>query len=459
MSLHWTIIEEPMKKCKLLISISLVLLLTASTFAQFDDSKSAYRAGLAFYYPFSVNITNHFGIGANLKMGYEYNFLKSLSANVNLGAGFFDAKNPGWGSYIYHFPLSINASYNVWRGKNFSLDIFAGPGYYTSHGIHHERNSSAGVNAGGRFNWKLNQYRELQFELAGHEWVEELYWKGTSDFIEFSITVASPNVVTLFKNKKKTIAPRTPEEIKAEVKKTPPDTSERDADGDGIPDLLDKSPGTPAGVTVDEYGRPLDVDMDRIPDHIDLGKNTPLGVKVDTRGRPLDSDGDGVPDFRDLSPATPVKVKVDQYGRPLDSDHDGVPDYQDTEKASPQNSIVDTKGRTIISYQARVLEGIDFQSGRTEFTESSYSALIRLLIALYVNPQIKIELHGYTDSTGDSQINKNISLKRANKVRDYLSENGISPARITTKGFGATNFIMKDTAAPQNRRIEAVIIR
>ncbi|MBC8278052.1 MAG: OmpA family protein [FCB group bacterium] len=448
-----------MKNCKLLISISLVLSLTVSAFAQSDDSKSAYRAGLSFFYPFSANITSHFGVGANFKMGYDYNFYKSLSATVNFGAGVFSAENPAWDQYIYHFPLNFNASYKVLNGTNYSFDFFAGPGYYTSFGIGDERNSSYGVNAGGRFNWKLNDYRELQFELAGHEWMEELYWVGTSDFIEFSITISSPDMATLFQKKKKTITPRTPDQIKAEVVSKPQLTSEKDADGDGVPNIIDKSPGTPAGVTVDEFGRPLDGDKDRIPDHIDLGKNTPMGIRVDTRGRPLDADNDGIPDFRDRSPATPTNVKVDQFGRPLDTDSDGVPDYQDAEKNSPANSIVDPKGKTIISYQARVIEGIEFQLGKTEFKDGSYSALTGLFTALYANSQLKIELHGYTDSKGDPQVNKNISLKRVNKVRDYLIENGISPARITTRGFGAANFLVKDTAAPQNRRVEAVIKR
>jgi len=184
-----------------------------------------------------------------------------------------------------------------------------------------------------------------------------------------------------------------------------------------------------------------------------------MGIKVDTRGRPLDADNDGIPDFRDRSPATPANVKVDQSGRPLDTDNDGVPDYQDAEKKSPANSIVDPKGKSIISYQARVIEGIDFQSGKTEFKDGSYAAMTGLFAALYANPQLKIELHGYTDSKGDLQVNKNLSLKRVNKVRDYLIENGISPARITARGFGAANFLVKDTAAPQNRRVEAVIKR
>ena len=451
-----------MKNSKLLISFVLVLLLTVSTFAQFDNAKSIYRAGLAFYYPFSANITNHLGYGANFKMGYDYNLWKSLSLGANLGVGAFKAENPAWEAYVYHLPILFNISYKLFKTDNFSFDIFLGPGYYTSIGIARERNSSYGVNAGGRFNWKLNEYREIQFELGGHEWLEELYWKGTSNFIEFSVTVSSPEIATLFQKKQKTISPRSPEEIKAETPKPIPKTeagTEKDSDNDGIPNFMDKSPGTPPGVTVDEYGRPLDADKDRIPDHIDLGRNTPLGILVDLRGRPLDSDKDSVPDFRDLSPETPPNLKVDEFGRPLDKDNDGIPDYQDAEIQSPPNAVVDSKGKTVISYNPVPIEGLDFKSGRTEFTPESYPALNRLLMALYINPDLKIELRGYTDSAGNPDVNKNISLKRANMVRDYLASNGISAGRIITKGFGAENFLVKDTKSPMNRRIEVVAIR
>ena len=47
---------------------------------------------------------------------------------------------------------------------------------------------------------------------------------------------------------------------------------------------------------------------------------------------PLDSDGDGVPDSLDKCPGTPKGVQVDANGCPLDSDGDGVPDYRSEER-------------------------------------------------------------------------------------------------------------------------------
>ena len=69
----------------------------------------------------------------------------------------------------------------------------------------------------------------------------------------------------------------------------------------------------------EEVPPPLDSDGDGVPDHLDKCPGTPMGVKVDARGCPLDSDGDGVPDYLDKCPGTPKGVKVDARGCPLDS--------------------------------------------------------------------------------------------------------------------------------------------
>lgn len=66
-------------------------------------------------------------------------------------------------------------------------------------------------------------------------------------------------------------------------------------------------------------------------------------VKVEPKKAPLDSDGDGVPDSIDKCPGTPRGVQVDENGCPPDSDGDGVPDYldqcPDTPKGAPVNVV------------------------------------------------------------------------------------------------------------------------
>ncbi|MFH1004529.1 MAG: hypothetical protein V1781_03400 [Bacteroidota bacterium] len=61
----------------------------------------------------------------------------------------------------------------------------------------------------------------------------------------------------------------------------------------------------------------------------------------------LDIDNDGVTDVDDNCPDTPAKVKVDSKGCPVDGDDDGVPDYLDKEPNTPSGNIVDVEGKTV----------------------------------------------------------------------------------------------------------------
>ncbi len=76
-------------------------------------------------------------------------------------------------------------------------------------------------------------------------------------------------------------------------------------------------------------------------------------------------------------------------------------------------------------------------------------------------PETHVELAGHTDNTGDEQYNKDLSLRRANAVKKYLVNSGISSDRIKTVGYGeerpmATNETLNGRKL--NRRTEFRII-
>jgi len=69
----------------------------------------------------------------------------------------------------------------------------------------------------------------------------------------------------------------------------------------------------------------------------------------------------------------------------------------------------------------------------------------------------RLTIVGHTDSVGSPAVNDPLSLARARSVRDYLSERGVSPSRISIEGRGerepvADNGTEKGRA--QNRRVE-----
>src|SRR5947199_459917 len=221
----------------------------------------------------------------------------------------------------------------------------------------------------------------------------------------------------------------------------------QDSDKDGIPDKKDACPNTPLGATVDARGCPTDSDKDGVPDGLDKCPNTPAGTPVDTTGCPLprqvirDSDGDGVPDDRDKCPNTPAGSKVDANGCIILFQPEIVPGAPGAAPARP----------------TLILRGVNFEWGRSALTRDSYAVLDQVAGSLVANPEIRIEIAGYTDNTGSAPLNVRLSQARAASVRAYLARKGVSPERMVAKGYGASGFIAPNTTAggrAQNRRVE-----
>jgi OmpA-OmpF porin, OOP family len=249
--------------------------------------------------------------------------------------------------------------------------------------------------------------------------------------------------------------PDTPKGVKVDAFGCPIDT-----DGDGVPDYLDKCPNTPVGAAVDASGCPLDSDGDGVPDYLDKCPNTPKGVKVDAAGCPFDSDGDGVADYLDKCPDTPKGVKVNAAGCPLDSDGDGVPDYLDkcpnTPKGVKNKGCPEVKAETKKIF-AQALQGIQFESGKDVIKKFSYSILDKVAKVMKQNPSYNLEINGHTDSQGAAAMNLELSQKRAEAVKNYLTKSGIDASRLAAKGFGQTIPVADNTTAAgraKNRRVE-----
>ena len=75
-------------------------------------------------------------------------------------------------------------------------------------------------------------------------------------------------------------------------------------------------------------------------------------------------------------------------------------------------------------------------------------------------PQHNVLVEGYTDSTGSSSLNQELSDRRANAVRTALVDRGISGNRVATRGYGeAFPIASNDNAARRllNRRVEIIL--
>ncbi|MBR0651854.1 OmpA family protein [Roseomonas terrae] len=72
----------------------------------------------------------------------------------------------------------------------------------------------------------------------------------------------------------------------------------------------------------------------------------------------------------------------------------------------------------------------------------------------------RIEVNGYTDTSGSAQYNQGLSVRRANAVASELVRLGVPRQEIVAQGFGETNLLVAtpdNTREPQNRRVEIIL--
>lgn len=108
-----------------------------------------------------------------------------------------------------------------------------------------------------------------------------------------------------------------------------------------------------------------------------------------------------------------------------------------------------------------VLQGVNFRSGSSTLTNSSYSILYEAVDVLKQNPGMRVEIQGHTDSTGPAGFNLRLSERRAQSVKNFLVANGISGTRLVVRGYGETMPVgnnYTDEGRRMNRRIEFKIL-
>jgi len=52
------------------------------------------------------------------------------------------------------------------------------------------------------------------------------------------------------------------------------------------------------------------------------------------------------------------------------------------------------------------------------------------------NPRLKVQLEGHTDERGTNEYNQGLGDRRANNVKNYLTDLGVSSHRISTVSYG-----------------------
>ena len=113
-----------------------------------------------------------------------------------------------------------------------------------------------------------------------------------------------------------------------------------------------------------------------------------------------------------------------------------------------------------IEFQKLHFEDIQFENNKSDLPFVTPACLLDLVSYLFQNPTKSIEIHGHTDEVGNAQANLTLSDRRANSIKKYLVDQGISGNRIKTIAFGNSKpKIRAKTAEARkiNRRIEIIL--
>ncbi|MBP6810683.1 MAG: OmpA family protein [Saprospiraceae bacterium] len=108
------------------------------------------------------------------------------------------------------------------------------------------------------------------------------------------------------------------------------------------------------------------------------------------------------------------------------------------------------------------LKPIYFKQSTAIILEESFGELDRLFLTLAKNPSMCIRIEGHTDNIGKQEDLQKLSQERADAIKSFLVQKGVTADRISTVGQGARYPLTdnsSDDLRSKNRRVEIVITR
>jgi outer membrane protein OmpA-like peptidoglycan-associated protein len=131
--------------------------------------------------------------------------------------------------------------------------------------------------------------------------------------------------------------------------------------------------------------------------------------------------------------------------------------------ASAATTLSDTDVRAMFGSTLDALPGspasftLYFLEGKDELTDESRAELDRVFAELERRPLPDIAVIGHTDTLGTVEYNDQLSLARAQRVREMLIARGLPAERIEASGRGERELLVPTpdhVSEPRNRRVE-----
>jgi outer membrane protein OmpA-like peptidoglycan-associated protein len=192
-------------------------------------------------------------------------------------------------------------------------------------------------------------------------------------------------------------------------------------------------------------------------------KATLAGKVSDTEGKAVANatvKAEGSTATTDVSGSYTIDVVVAQTGGTYNVDVTaaGYKDKSATVALTPGQPAA--KDFTLLSTTLKMKMVINFKAGSAKIVGAS-ADIDKAAVILKDNPNVKVEIAGYTDSRGSSKKNLKLSQARADAAMAALVAAGASAGQITSKGYGAADPVASNKTAKgrlQNRRIELHVL-
>jgi len=132
-------------------------------------------------------------------------------------------------------------------------------------------------------------------------------------------------------------------------------------------------------------------------------------------------------------------------------------DARDAQIKQLQNSLnaKQTERGTLVTFG-----DVLFATNKADLKSSGLVNINKLAQFLQENPDRKVIVEGYTDSTGSAAYNQSLSERRATSVQVALIKMGVDPSRIVVQGYGKEYPVADNTSVSgraMNRRVEVTI--
>lgn len=128
-------------------------------------------------------------------------------------------------------------------------------------------------------------------------------------------------------------------------------------------------------------------------------------------------------------------------------------------QAKELEKVAETK-RTEQGIITKLKSDILFDTGKSDLKPAAKSNISKLAEILKKYPENVITVKGYTDSVGSDDLNKSLSEKRAQAVKDSLALGGVPNETLSTLGMGKENPVGDNKTTEgrsKNRRVEIEI--